>query len=87
MSITNTSGVAGIAIWVNEYRSRNRSAEKYLPGVTLDKTDPLIHRIYEWVMTQYDEGRVTMITDSELEEKYTELTASDPQVLNTSADL
>ena len=66
VSITNTSGVAGIAFWVNEYRKAHGEPE-------LSKSDPLIHQIYGWVMAQYDEGRVTMITDKELIEKYNEL--------------
>jgi isopropylmalate/homocitrate/citramalate synthase len=68
VSITNTSGVAGIGFWVNEYRHRHGESE-------LPKSDPLIHKIYEWVMSEYDGGRVTMITDDELEHKYQELTA------------
>jgi hypothetical protein len=68
VSITNTSGVAGIGFWVNEYRRRHGESE-------LPKSDPLIHKIYEWVMSEYDGGRVTMITDDELEHKYLELTA------------
>ena len=66
VSITNTSGVAGIAFWVNEYRKAHGEPE-------LSKSDPLIHQIYGWVMAQYDEGRVTMITDKELIDKYNEL--------------
>lgn len=66
VSITNTSGVAGIAFWVNEYRKAHGEPE-------LSKSDSLIHQIYGWVMAQYDEGRVTMITDKELIEKYNEL--------------
>jgi isopropylmalate/homocitrate/citramalate synthase len=67
VSITNTSGVAGIAFWVNEYRKQCGESE-------LSKNDELIHKIYDWVMSQYDEGRVTMITDTELEQKYKEYT-------------
>ena len=67
VSITNTSGVAGIGFWVNEYRKRHGESE-------LPKNDPLIHKIYDWVMSEYDEGRITMITDSELVTKYKEYT-------------
>ena len=67
VSITNTSGVAGIGFWVNEYRKCHGESE-------LPKNDPLIHKIYEWVMSEYDEGRITMITDSELVTKYKEYT-------------
>ncbi|MCR5147859.1 MAG: 2-isopropylmalate synthase [Eubacterium sp.] len=66
VSITNTSGVAGIAFWVNEYRRKHGEDE-------LPKTDSLIQKIYDWVTEEYDFGRVTMISDAELEQKYKEL--------------
>ena len=66
VSITNTSGVAGIAFWVNEYRRKHGEDE-------LPKTDSLIQKIYDWVTEEYDLGRVTMISDAELEQKYKEL--------------
>ena len=59
VSITNTSGVAGISYWVNNYMK-----SKKLPPV--EKTDSRIQDIYSWVMAQYDEGRITMISDDEL---------------------
>ncbi|MBR4760361.1 MAG: 2-isopropylmalate synthase, partial [Lachnospiraceae bacterium] len=65
VSITNTSGVAGVAFWVNEYRKLRGESE-------LQKSDERIKKIYDWVTAQYDAGRVTMITDAELEEKYQE---------------
>ncbi len=60
VSITNTSGVAGIAYWVNDYLN-----EKGKPPV--DKNHALIRTIHSWVQSQYDAGRVTMISDEELE--------------------
>ena len=63
VSISNTSGLAGIAFWVNEFRKSHGEAE-------LEKNDPVIVKIHDWVMAQYDEGRVTTITDDELEEMY-----------------
>ncbi|HBZ04053.1 MAG TPA: 2-isopropylmalate synthase, partial [Lachnospiraceae bacterium] len=66
VSITNTSGVAGVAFWVNEYRRKHGEDE-------LPKTDSLIQKIYDWVTEEYDFGRVTMISDAELEQKYKEL--------------
>jgi len=61
VAVSNTSGLAGIAHWVNSYyqlAGENR----------LDKRHPLIVKIKEWVDGQYAEGRVTTITDKELEE-------------------
>ena len=66
VSITNTSGVAGVAFWVNEYR-------KHLGKSALPKNDDLIVKIHDWVMSEYDAGRVTMITDAEMESKYNEI--------------
>jgi isopropylmalate/homocitrate/citramalate synthase len=60
VSVTNTSGLAGIAFWVNDYRKKRGEAE-------LPKTDPLSCRIHDWVTAQYDGGRITAITDEELE--------------------
>ncbi len=62
VSITNTSGLAGIAYWVNAYNKK-----KGLPPV--EKTDILVKNIYEWVTKQYDEGRITIISDAEMEEQ------------------
>jgi hypothetical protein len=33
------------------------------------KSDPGVQKIYEWMMTQYDAGRTTAITDDELLEQ------------------
>ncbi len=58
--ISNTSGIAGIAIWVNAHY-------KLTGDKALDKQHPLVVRLKEWVDQQYNEGRVTAITDGELE--------------------
>ena len=69
VSITNTSGLAGIAFWVNEYRRKKGEPE-------LPKNDPLIQKVHEWVVAQYDEGRVTAITDDELKSVLTKFSLS-----------
>ncbi len=58
--ISNTSGVSGIAIWINQHLGL--SGEE-----ALDKKDPLVVGLKQWVDRQYDEGRVVAITDAELE--------------------
>lgn len=59
VAVSNTSGLAGIAHWINSYyRLKGEKA--------LDKSNPLIHMVKEWVDRQYDDGRVTVITDAEL---------------------
>lgn len=59
-AVSNTSGLAGIAHWINtHYRLKGDSA--------LDKKDDLVVKLKEWVDLQYEEGRVTVMTDEELE--------------------
>ena len=60
VAISNTSGLAGIAHWINS----NPSVKAY---TAIDKNDPLCLYIKEWLDNQYAQGRITMITDEELE--------------------
>lgn len=62
VSITKTSGLAGIAYWINQHY--DLPEEK-----TVDKRDPLVLALKTWVDKQYDDGRQTPITDHEIEEK------------------
>ena len=62
VSVTSTSGMAGVAYWVNGY----------LKGKGLnpvDKKSDVVQKIYEWVQSEYDNGRITIISDAELEMK------------------
>ncbi len=59
VAVSNTSGLAGIAHWINTYFKL--PAEKHL-----DKSSPLVAYVKDWVDKQYDEGRVTVIADFEL---------------------
>lgn len=61
VAISNTSGLAGIAHWLNT----NPSIPQF---ANIDKQDPLVLKIKEWVDKEYDEGRITVISDEELEE-------------------
>ncbi|MCM1084339.1 MAG: 2-isopropylmalate synthase [Clostridium sp.] len=67
VSVTNTSGASGIAFWINQYYKKQGK-----PAV--DKNTPIVQAVYEWVMKQYDEGRITMISDEELVEQVKLLT-------------
>ena len=59
VAVSNTSGVAGIAVWINNYY--------HLPEhERLTKDDPLVVKVKEWVDEEYANGRVTVITDDEL---------------------
>lgn len=60
VSVSNTSGLAGIAYWINSYY--NLSAEK-----AIKKNDPLVTYIKEWVDKEYSSCRTTSISDEELE--------------------
>ncbi len=63
--IGKSSGLAGIAYWVNQH---------YAPDVPFDKKDPLILSLKAWVDEEYEDGRQTMLSTAELEEKIGELT-------------
>ncbi len=60
IAVSNTSGLAGVAHWINGYLSLTEDR-------ALDKQHPLVNKVKEWVDREYDEGRVTVITDEELE--------------------
>ena len=61
IAISNTSGTSGIAHWIN--------SNFHLTGEAMvSKNDKLVEIIYNWVNEQYNEGRVTVIADEELEE-------------------
>mgnify|MGYP000643417427 FL=1 len=60
VAVSNTSGLAGIAHWMNTYyRLKGDKA--------VDKKSPLVEEVKKWVDKEYETGRVTAITDSELE--------------------
>ena len=59
VAVSNTSGLAGIALWINTYYRLPDDRK-------VDKNSKLVTMIKEWVDEQYDEGRVTTITDNEL---------------------
>ena len=61
-----TSGLAGIAYWINEnYRLSANEA--------IDKKDPLVIAVKEWIDTEYEGGRQTSLSNGEIEEKIEEL--------------
>ena len=60
--ITNTSGAAGIAHWINSTYNLKDEAR-------LSKDSPMILKIKDWVDQEYENGRVTAISDMELTEQ------------------
>ena len=59
VSVSASSGLAGIACWINNYYR--------LSGAQcVNKKDPSVAKIKEWVDNEYEGGRVTVISDDEL---------------------
>lgn len=66
VAVNEYSGLAGIAVWINTYY-RLKGESK------IDKKDPRVLQMKEWVDAQYAKGRTTIILSDELEtlvEKY-----------------
>ena len=61
-----TSGLAGIAYWINE---NYRLSE----GEKIEKKDPLVISLKEWIDKEYEDGRQTTLATHEVEEKIEEL--------------
>lgn len=62
VSVSNTSGVAGITYWINAYYRLPEERQ-------VKKDSELVLEVKKWVDEQYAEGRVTVLTDEELVEK------------------
>lgn len=60
VAVSSTSGLAGIALWINGFY--NLSGEK-----AVNKNHPCVAKIKEWIDGEYEAGRVTVISDDELE--------------------
>ena len=54
------SGLAGIAIWINNYFDLKEDRK-------IDKKDQRIKDLKEWIDSEYDKGRITVISDVEME--------------------
>ena len=58
-AISNTSGLAGIAHWINTYFKLKGDKQ-------VNKTSELVKEIKKWVDAEYASGRVTVLTDEEI---------------------
>ncbi len=58
--ITDKSGLAGIAHWIN-------STLALTGDKRLDKKHPAVAKIHHWILSQYEDGRITTISDEEME--------------------
>lgn len=65
VQITNTSGISGIAYWINQNF-------EFSDGKEIDKRSPLVSYVKGWVDKQYEDGRQTSISDGELEDRVKE---------------
>ncbi|MBQ9483232.1 MAG: 2-isopropylmalate synthase [Ruminiclostridium sp.] len=62
VAVSNVSGLAGIALWINNYY-------RLPPDKAVSKKEPFIEKIKEWIDAEYDAGRVTVISDEEMIEQ------------------
>ena len=61
-----TSGLAGIAYWINQnYSLKGDKA--------VSKRSNLVSKVKEWIDSEYENGRVTALSNSEIEEKIAEI--------------
>ena len=58
-AVSNTSGLAGIAHWINTYYKLKDEQQ-------VDKNSVLVQEIKKWVDGEYAGGRVTVMTDEEI---------------------
>lgn len=70
VTVSKTSGLAGIAYWINDHYNLTGENE-------IRKEDPIVAELKEWVDRQYDEGRTTNISNRELREKLKEMKQND----------
>ncbi len=59
VAVSNTSGLAGIAHWINTYYKLKGERQ-------VSKNSELVNRVKDWVDQEYESGRVTVLTDEEL---------------------
>ncbi len=72
--LSNTSGLAGIAYWINDaYRLKGDEM--------VDKKDPLVLALKEWIDAEYGNGRQTSLSNHEIESKIEELSNGKYKVL------
>jgi isopropylmalate/homocitrate/citramalate synthase len=60
VNITDKSGLAGITHWINAHFALTGKGR-------IEKSHPSVGKINKWIVKQYDEGRVTCMSDNEME--------------------
>jgi len=66
VQVGKTSGLAGIAYWINDNYGLSDDRK-------VDKRDPVVVALKEWIDGLYEEGRVSSMSETELENKLSEL--------------
>ena len=66
VTISKTSGLAGIAYWVNEHFKLDDSKK-------VNKDHPLVAKLKDWVDEMYADGRTTSLANKEIEDKINQL--------------
>ncbi|MBQ9167005.1 MAG: 2-isopropylmalate synthase [Oscillospiraceae bacterium] len=66
VQVGKTSGLAGIAYWINQNYRLSGDAQ-------VKKQDPLVLALKGWVDAEYEDGRQTVLSNKELEAKIEEL--------------
>jgi isopropylmalate/homocitrate/citramalate synthase len=61
VAISNTSGTAGIAYWINKHYKLGKDG-------AVTKQDPIVIKIKEEIDRLYADGRTTLMGDDELEQ-------------------
>jgi hypothetical protein len=62
ITISDKSGTAGIAYWINTHMRLKEDNR-------VDKRHPGIAKIHKWVVSQYDNGRITSISHEEMDKQ------------------
>jgi len=65
VAVSNTSGLAGIAHWINTHYQLKGEKQ-------ISKNSKLVKELKKWVDQQYEDGRITVLTDEELIKKLQE---------------
>ena len=68
VALTDKSGVAGVLHWIQD---------RYEVDSALSKDDPRIVRVADWIAAEYEEGRMTSISDEEMDSKVHEVFGPD----------
>ena len=60
VAITDKSGTAGVAFWINSYFKLENTNNK------IEKNHPGVKGIYNWIMEEYQNSRTSVISEAEL---------------------